>query len=205
MTDPIIDFIEHRRTANFFDPAVELSRDDVERLVELASRAPSSFNLQNWRLIAVQSPDEQARLRAVGWDQEKITDAAVTFVVVGQPADHEQTRPRLEPAIEAGIMSEAIVSAWEQGARMLYHEQPWRQRDEAVRSATFAVSTLILAAHTMGLGAAPMSGFDVDGVTEAFGLEDGEFPVMLVAIGRATERNWRQKPRRSVAQLLSVR
>ncbi|MFF3437319.1 nitroreductase family protein [Streptosporangium sp. NPDC002721] len=201
---PIIEAIEERRTVNLFDPTRGLSDESINELVRLATKAPSSFNLQNWRFIAVRTPEAKARLRTIGWDQPKITDAAVTFVVVGKPADHELVADRLRPAVDAGIMPAAVAAAWEGGAKALYFEQPQRQRDEAVRSATFGASTLMFAAHAMGLASGPMSGFDVEAVAEEFELAADEFPVMLLAVGFAAPDNWRQKPRRELSQVLRL-
>jgi nitroreductase len=202
MTHPIITAIEERRTTVLFDPARRVSDEQIAELVRLATRAPTSFNLQNWRFIAVRTPEAKARLRAIGWDQAKITEAAVTFIVCGQLADAQTLPSRLAPFVDAGVMPAPMVDGWVGGAASLYEDQPWRQRDEAVRSATFGAATLILAAHAMGLGAGPMIGFDQDAVAAQFELADNEIPVMLLAVGHGLPGNWPKKPRRPLAEVL---
>ena len=49
--------MEERRSVNFFDAAQPLTPELLRQIVELASLAPSAFNLQPWRLIAVRSPE----------------------------------------------------------------------------------------------------------------------------------------------------
>lgn len=202
MTD-IITAIEERRTTVLFDTARDISDWQVSELVRLATKAPTSFNLQNWRFIAVRTPEAKARLRAVAWDQAKITEAAVTFIVIGTLADEQTLPDRLAPAVDAGIMPATMVDGWVAGAGSLYKDQPWRQRDEAVRTATLGATTLMFAAHAMGLGAGPMIGFDPVAVSREFGLTDDEIPAMLVAVGYGTPENWPQKPRRPLPQVLS--
>ncbi len=204
MTHPIISAIEQRQTINLFDPTRGISDEQINDLVRLATKAPTSFNLQNWRFIAARTPEAKARLRKVGWDQPKITDAAVTFIVCGQVADHESTPERLAPAVESGIMPEDVAAGWQGAAKNLYFEQPQRARDEAVRSATFGANTLMFAAHAMGLGSSPMSGFEPEAVHREFELAADEIPVMLLAIGYATPANWPQKPRRPLSQVLTL-
>jgi len=204
MKNPIISAIEARRTVNLFDPAHAIEEQQIVELVRLATTAPTAFNLQNWRFIAVHTPPAKARLRALAWDQAKVTEASVTFIVCGQLADHQHLPQRLTPSVEAGFMPAAMVPGWEGAAKNLYFEQPQRQRDEAVRTATFGAGTLIYAAQAMGLGSSPMIGFDADAVAEAFGLAADEIPVMLVAVGSAAPENWPQKPRRPLTQVLSV-
>lgn len=202
MTD-IITVIEERRTTVVFDSTRDITDEQVSELVRLATKAPTSFNLQNWRFIAVRTPDAKARLRAVAWDQAKITEAAVTYIIIGKLADEQTLPDRLAPVVEAGIMPAQMVQGWVAGARSLYKDQPWRQRDEAVRTATLGATTLMFAAHAMGLGAGPMIGFDTEAVSREFGLADDEIPAMLVAVGYGTPENWPQKPRRPLQQVLS--
>lgn len=204
VTHPIITAIEERRTTVLFDPSRTISDEEITELVRLATKAPTSFNLQNWRFIAVRTPEAKARLRAIAWDQAKITESSVTFIVCGQLADEHTLVDRLAPTVQAGIMQAQMVDGWVAGARSLYHEQPWRQRDEAVRTATLGAATLIFAAHAMELGAGPMIGFDQEAVAGEFGLAADEIPVMLLSVGYGTPDNWPQKPRRPLSQVLSL-
>ncbi|MBL6082456.1 nitroreductase family protein [Belnapia sp. T18] len=204
MGSEIITAIEERHTTVLFDATSNVNDEQIGELIRLATRAPTSFNLQNWRFIAVRTPEAKARLRKVAWDQAKITEAAVTFIICGQLADHGVMADRLRPAVEAGTMPAGMVAGWEAAAKSLYFEQPQRQRDEAVRTATFGAGTLIYAAHAMGLGAGPMIGFDAEKVVREFGLAADEIPVMLVAVGHALPENWPQKPRRPLSQVLQL-
>lgn len=204
MTHPILAAISERRTTNLFDPAGIMAGSQIGELVHYATRAPTSFNLQNWRFIAVQSDDAKARLRKLAWDQAKVTDAAVTFIVCGQQTDGRVLPARLQGAVDAGIMPAAMVPGWQGAANSLYEGQPQRQRDEAIRSATLGAATLMQAAQAMGFGSAPMIGFDADAVAREFGLADGEIPVLLVAVGVALLDNWPQKPRRPLEEVIEV-
>ena len=204
MTNAVLEAIEQRRTTNIYDSARTIGDDQISELVRLATRAPTAFHLQNWRFIAVRTPEARARLRQLAFDQPKVTEAAVTFIVVGQLASHDMMAGRLASSVEAGFMPPEVVTGWEGAGQALYFEQPQRQRDEAVRTATFGASYLLLAAQALGLGSSPMIGFDADGVASEFGLASDEVPVVLVTVGYAGEGNWPQKPRRPVADLLTL-
>ena len=129
--------IVSRSTTKYYDPAVTLSDDQIRELVRIGTTAPTSFHLQNWRFIAVRTPEAKARLSPIAWNQPPITEAAVTFIVCGQLADSSVIPERLAPLVEAGIMPAKMVPEWEIPARDLYREYPQRQRDEAVRTGTF--------------------------------------------------------------------
>jgi nitroreductase len=204
MTNAVIENILSRSTAKYYDPAASLSDDQISELVRIGTTAPTSFHLQNWRFIAVRSAEAKARLRPIAWDQPAITEAAVTFIICGHLADSSAVPARLAPVVEAGIMPAKLVPDWEIPARGLYQDYPQRQRDEAVRSATFGAAAMIYAARSLGLGSTPMIGFDAEAVHREFALAENEVPVMLLAIGPERPGNWPQKPRRPVAEVLTL-
>jgi len=203
MNQALQDVIEHRRTTNVFEPNHTISDEQIEHLVHLATRAPTSFNLQNWRFLAVRTPERKAKLRKLAYDQAKVSEAAVTFIVCGQLADYSALEGRLAPSADAGFMSPELVAGWVGAAKGLYDDKPQMQRDEAIRSATFGAGSLLYAAEVHGFGSSPMIGFDAVAVTSEFSLLPDEIPVMLVAIGRAATDNWPQKSRRPLTEVLS--
>lgn len=204
MIHPTIALIEQRISANKFDASHAIADTEIEELIRLATRAPTAYNLQNWRFIAVRSAEAKDRLRARAYGQAKVSDAAVTFIVCGVLPDPVGLGERLRPFVEAGHMRADMSSAWQDGARNQYAD-PQAARDEAIRSASLGGATLIYAAEALGFVSSAMSGFDAAGVAQAFGLASDEVPVMLIALGRAAPGNWPQKPRRPLSEVLQTR
>jgi nitroreductase len=201
-TNAVIECILSRSAAKYYDPTATLSDEQIYELVRIGTAAPTSFHLQNWRFIAVRTPEAKARLLPIAWNQPAITEAAVTFIVCGQLVDTSVIPERLAPLVEAGVMPATMVQEWEIPARNLYMAYPQRRRDEAVRTATFGAAAMIYAARSLGLGSTPMIGFDAEAVHREFGLGEDEVPVMLLSIGAERQGNWAQKPRRPVAEVL---
>jgi nitroreductase len=92
MTNAVIDCTLSRTADKYHDPSATLSDDQIRELVRIGTTAPTSFHLQNWRFIAVRTPEAKARLSPIAWNQAPITEAAVTFIVVGQLADSSKAR-----------------------------------------------------------------------------------------------------------------
>lgn len=198
----VIDSIVSRSTISHYDPDFSLADNEISELIRIATTAPSSFHMQNWRFIAVRSTEAKARLRPIAWDQPKITAAAVVFIIVGQLPDDRVMPGRLAPVVQAGIMPPATALDYEASAHRLYFGKPQIQRDEAIRSGTLAAAAMMYAANAWGLGSTPMIAFDAEPLVEEFGLAPDEVPVMLVAVGAKLPTNWPQKPRRPVPDVL---
>jgi nitroreductase len=204
VTNAVIECILSRSAVKNYDPSATVSDDLIRDLVRIGTTAPTSFHLQNWRFIAVRSPEAKARLRPIAFDQPMITEAAVTFIVCGQLVETSVIPERVAPVVEAGVMPPSMAPEWEMLARDLYMAYPQRRRDEAVRTATFGAGAIMYAARSLGFGTCPMIGFDAEAVHREFGLVEDEFPVMLLAVGPEGTGNWPQKPPRPVADVLDL-
>lgn len=202
MHNPIQALIESRVSANRYDASRQLSDEQITELVRLATLSPSAYNFQNWQFIAVTSPAAKARLKALSYGQHKVMDASVTFIICGTLAAHQSLVHALQPSVELGIMDASMARDWSAMARQSHEGNPQLQRDEAIRSASLAAMTLMLAAQGMGLVSGAMGGFDAAGVAHEFGLAATELPVIMVTVGYALPGNWPQKARRPLHEVM---
>jgi nitroreductase len=73
------DAIRARRTTKKFKPD-PISEATLKELIALTLAAPSSFNLQQWRIIVIDDPVQKAALAKASWNQAQVATAPVTFV-----------------------------------------------------------------------------------------------------------------------------
>jgi len=198
-----IELIKQRISTNKFDTTRTLSNAEIEELVSYATEAPSAYNIQNWRFIAVTNPEDKARLKSVAYNQQKVVDAAVTFIVLGDLRGYEKLSQILKPMVDGGHMNQAMVDGWARSAASSYGASEQFARDEAIRSASFAAMTLMIAAQAKGLATGPMIGFDPRGVKREFNIPDRYVPVMLLTVGYSAPGNWPRKPRLGVDEVLA--
>ncbi|NTW90745.1 MAG: nitroreductase family protein, partial [Erysipelotrichaceae bacterium] len=53
----------NRRSIREYDPNVKISKEEMTQILEDATRAPSSVNLQPWRFVVVESVEGKDNLR----------------------------------------------------------------------------------------------------------------------------------------------
>src|SRR5215475_11966632 len=130
MTNAVIDCILSRSAAKYYDPAATLSDDQIRELVRIGTTAPTSFHLQNWRFIAVRTPEAKARLRPIAWDQPAVTEAAVTFIVCGQfvPMAVAAVYSATKAAIHSYALSQRFLLK-DTKVRVLEIAPPWARTD----------------------------------------------------------------------------
>jgi nitroreductase len=179
---PLLQVIHRRASAEDFDPGRPLSENQVRMLVRDATRAPSAFNIQHWRFVAVRRPEDKERLKAAAYGQGHVATAGVTFIILGDTRAVERLPEIMETAVQRGAIAEGKAVAWIRMAQTIYADDALA-RDEAIRSASLAAMTMMLAAEARGLAACALTGFDPDRVKREFGIADPLVPVMLLAVG----------------------
>jgi len=199
----ILEVLKERVSANHFDTTKTLTESEIKDLVSYACEAPSSFNIQPWRFVAVTEKSAKEKLKAAAYGQPKVGDAAVTFVVLGDLKGIDKLPNAIAPMLKAGAIDQKAHDGWLGMANGMYKDNPQLSRDEAIRSPSLAAMNLMIAAQAMGYSSGPMIGFDPEGVKKAIGISDRYLPVMLIAVGPGASGNWPRKPRFSVEQVLS--
>ncbi|MFH1487644.1 MAG: nitroreductase family protein [Pseudomonadota bacterium] len=181
------DVVNQRRAVNFFDPKKGVSDELLKELIQLASRAPSSFNLQPWSLIILRDEEEKMRLRKLAWDQPKVSEAPVVFIVLADRDGWKEGHPFVErnfsEMVKAGSMKEDQHEWFLNACQGLYGASEEKQQAFACKNAAFFAMTLMLTAKHLGLDSHPMDGFDHDGVRRAFNIPDNYWIPLLLAVG----------------------
>lgn len=175
-------------------PSAPLDRAEISELVRLAQEAPSAYNAQFTRYVAVTDADLKASLQAAANGQAKIGAAACVFVLLGDLRAGEALIARTRAAAEAGQIP---AERAERMAAMVgaAYAQPERAREEAIRSVGLSGMALMLAAEERGWASCPMIGFDRAQFSEILRLDARYEPLMVVVVGRAAEGNPPRKPR----------
>ena len=71
--------IAERRSTPRFAPT-PVAKEDLRQIVVAGLESPSGYNLQPWRFVVVQSPEQRRKLRVASYDQPKIEQAPVVVV-----------------------------------------------------------------------------------------------------------------------------
>jgi len=172
--------IRRRRAVKSFDPAHKMTAEEEAELLDLAFHAPSSFNIQHWRIVKVESAEQRARLKEAAWGQAQISDASLVLVVCADTAAWEKDPARYWETAPPDIRARKA-----QAITDFYKGRAWLARDEALRSVGLIGQTIMLAAKGMGYDSCPMIGCDIDAAGKVVNLPEGYVLGMIIAIGKA--------------------
>ena len=174
--------IEARRSVKAYDPEFKMPDADLRKLMELALLSPTSFNIQNWRIVAVTDPAIKEQLKAAAWNQAQVSDAAVTLIFCADLKAHARNPERYWKNAPEAVQNMLVpmIGKFYEGNEQL-------QRDEAIRSIGIAAQTTMLAAKAMGYDSCPMIGFDPVTVGEIINLPEDHIIGMMLPVGKALQ------------------
>ncbi|ADD69137.1 nitroreductase [Denitrovibrio acetiphilus DSM 12809] len=177
--------ITQRRSINYFDPERKIDEKTVTDILNLAALAPSSMNLQPWKVITVLSDEKKAVLRSVSYGQPKVTEASAVFILLADKTYAEKNiNTVLESMIELGYMDKESAA---EKAKTVPNSQGapdsfLREKNAVLNTALFGMN-LMYACAVYGIETHPMGGFEPEKLRKEFDIADNLVPVMLVAAG----------------------
>lgn len=182
----VTEAVYKRRAVKHFDATHQLTKDEERNLLEATIQAPTSFNIQHWRIVILRNSDLRARIRTeFGNEQAQMTDASLLLLFTAD-VNAWKKRPERYWVNAPQEVSDLLVN-W-MGP---FHEgRDWLQRDEAQRSIGIAIQTLMLVAQDMGYQSCPMIGFDIEKVAELIQLPEDHVMGPMVAIGKGIKDTW---------------
>lgn len=188
--------IVQRRSIKSFKSDL-ISPDLLRQLVDLTVAAPSSFNMQSWRIVLVQSDEQRQALCEACWNQPQITQAPVSFVFAADAMAGEKDLSLVyEAGLASGAWNEKTVNYFKSSIPGFQQQLGDKRREYAIKDAMIAATHLVLAAESLGLSTCFMNGWIEDKVKAVIGAEnDADLAIaVVIPVGYAAEP--RQNPGR---------
>ena len=78
-----------RKSVRVFDPNTTISKEEITEMLELATIAPSSSNLQSWRFLVIQDTEVKNELKTIANNQVQAEEAsAVALFLLSDDASY---------------------------------------------------------------------------------------------------------------------
>jgi nitroreductase len=197
----LLELLERRRSARFFDPTRPLDSETLDRILQAARLSPSGFNLQPWRFVVVESREGRERLYPLAHKQSKVLDAPVVLICCGDLTCWADSTDVASDMQQKGYFppeaTQGLVTLIERS-----FADPTQAREAVIRDVMLAVGMMLMTAAELGVDAAPMSGFDAPDVAAAFDLPAEVTPVLLLALGYVRRPDPERPYRKPLDQLV---
>lgn len=196
----LINQLNWRYAVKKFDAHKKISAPLWMALKESLRLSPSSYGLQPWKFIDIQTPELRRLLRAQSWNQSQVEEASHLVVLAFKEKMDAQ---HIEQFIQATAQQRNISPESLKGfADMMMGDLVTGPRSHVIdswaqRQTYIAMGFLMLSAAVLEIDSCPLEGLDANQYDELLGLKGTGFKtVAAVALGyRHPEDKYQSLPK----------
>ncbi|MFS0728138.1 nitroreductase family protein [Paenibacillus sp. 1P07SE] len=179
------DVVQSRRSAGKFIPDTPISQAELDEIFQLVKYAPSAFNLQHTKYVAVTDPQVKHKVYEAASRQHKVRTASAAILVLGDLDAYQSAAEINEGLLHLGILNKQEYDMTVQSITDFYQQRGETfRREDAIRNASLSAMLLMLIAKDKGWDSCPIIGFDPEMMREALHVPDHLVPAMLIAVGK---------------------
>ncbi|MFS0749865.1 nitroreductase family protein [Oceanobacillus sp. 1P07AA] len=188
LNNDFVDIVKGRRSVRHYDENVKISREELNEIISEASLAPSSANMQSWRVVVVDTPEGKEKLKPlVRFNTLQNDTSSAMLLIFGDTESYLYAEEIYNTAVQQGKMPAEVRDSQLETILSLFPTLPKEMKVEIAKidSSLFAMQ-LMLVARAHGYDTNPMAGFEADQLAKAFDLDEERYaPVMMISIGKA--------------------
>ncbi|WP_256992384.1 nitroreductase family protein [Paenibacillus sp. XY044] len=187
-TNDFNDIVYGRRSIKIYDSSVKISREEMTEMIDQATKAPSSVNLQPWRFVVIDSEQgKETLLPLARFNHNQVKTSSAVIAVFTDMNSFDYAEEIYGKAVELGYMPQEVKEMQLNAFRKIFSDySPEVMKNNVILDAGLVSMQLMLVARAHGYDTNPIGGFEKDQIAEAFGLDQDRYvPVMLISIGKA--------------------
>ncbi len=188
-----MEIVKGRRSIRNYDTNVKISKEEMTQILEEATLAPSSVNMQPWRFLVIDSEEGKATLAPLAkFNQVQVETSSAVIAVFGDMNAVDQLENIYDTAVAKGLMPQEVRDRQVPAIQGMYSSVSANDLKDSILIDSGLVSMqLMLVARAHGYDTNPIGGYEKDQIAEAFGLEKDRYvPVMLLSIGKAVDAGY---------------
>ncbi|WP_214890203.1 nitroreductase family protein [Exiguobacterium sp. s142] len=189
LTDVMLD----RKSIRVYDETVKIPQLEMLEMIQEATTAPSSVNMQPWRFVVVESPEAKETLKPLIRFNVRQNDTSAAMVLIfGDMECYELGETIYDQAVAEGKMPQEVRDQQLDAIIPYYKNLSKQEMNDIVKiDSSLAAMQFMLVARAHGYDTNPIGGFEKDQLAEAFGMDKDRYvPVMILSVGKAAEAGY---------------
>lgn len=181
MNVDIIEDLNWRYACKKFDATKKITDEDFNTLLDSLRLTASSFGLQPWKFVVVESGELREKLVDASWKQEQVRDASHLIVLcIPDVMDEKFVMNYLESMARIQKKDIADLEGLKKMLMMIPNKSPEKKLLWAVNQLYIALGNLMTTCASMRIDSCPMEGFKPKAYDEILGLSERGLKSVLV-------------------------
>lgn len=179
-----------RRSIKKYDPSVKISREEITNILQDALTAPSSFNLQPWRFVVIDTEEGKKSIEPYMMFNKKQWETSSAIIAIFADLENASTGKEIyTSAYQNKLMDE---STKDQIIEMISIYSKKRSKEQNTHTAVFdcglVTMQIMLSAKNYGYDTNAIGGFEREETAKALDIDTSRYlPLLLLTIGKADE------------------
>ncbi|NLR90448.1 NAD(P)H-dependent oxidoreductase [Flammeovirga agarivorans] len=186
----LIESLNWRYATKKFDASKKINQATVNTILEAGNLSASSYGLQPWKLVLVETPELRQKLVEHAWGQQQVADAS-HLIVIARDADltAEDVEAFVKNVATTRELPEEALADYKGMMLNTVNTLPAEAKDVWVsKQAYIVLGNLLAACAQLGVDSTPMEGFVPEKFDEVLGLDKhGLKSTVILPIGYRAE------------------
>ncbi len=179
--------VKERYATKSFDGRT-IPEDKLNELLEMIRLAPSSFNIQPWKIIVIKDQAIKDKLLPASWNQTQVSNCSHLLILCANTDILGNINLIEKELIKSGANPESIkgyIQMMKDFEKGLNEQQKleWAQKQVYI-----ALSNALNGAKSLGFDSCPMEGFQPEEYSKILQLPKNLAPTALCPIGYASDK-----------------
>lgn len=182
--------MEDRKSIRQYDTTVKIDRNEMRNIIQDAMTAPSSFNLQPWRFVVIDTPEGKAKTKPyLMFNKRQHETSSALIVIYADMKNEEMIDKILDYELELGMRDKENRDSMSQMIKDYRAKYSYERLIESqVLDCGFVIMQLMLSAKAYGYDTNAIGGFDRENLSKALDIDTKQYkPILVLSIGKADQ------------------
>lgn len=183
MKNRFLDAMNFRHACKIFDENKKISKEDLNYILEVGRKSPSSFGMEPWKFLVIQNQELKEKIKPFCWNQPQITTCSDLIIIL---ARIEDVKP------DSGVPAKRFARREMSQDKLDFYLDVYSKHladtlssDENIynwtaRQCYIAAGNMMSAAAFIGIDSCPIEGFEKENLEKVLNLDTSKYQVAVV-------------------------
>ena len=185
--EQFLEAMQRRHACKIFEENKKIPSEDLEYILETGRLSPSSFGMEPWKFLVVQSQDVKEKIKPLCWNQPQITTCSDLLIYL---SDVESVKPQNEYVknmfSRRELPEEALTKYLNVYGSFLAQTMSSTENILAwtAKQTYIAMGNMMTAASYIGIDSCPIEGFEKENLEKLLEIDTNKWQIsVIVAFG----------------------
>ena len=201
--EELLKAFQFRHACKLFDENKKVSREDLDFILETGRLSPSSFGVEQWKFLIIESQEIKNKLKAACYNQAQLTTCSHAVAILAKIEELSPENDYVRRMLDRYGFGEKEKKGFDDFYSSYYKsiDVTWW----SISQCHIAAANMMTAAAVIGIDSCPIGGFDPEQVRNILDVDKNKHEIALIVPFGYRANPQPQKNRLSIEELVEYR